>query len=151
LCEGAWTGNTNQGYELSFTVSGNQVTNISATFDYDDYYAENCVGTNILETGNIAVDIMDNAFSFKTDELEVSGTFSASGLISGEWFYQNGVCGGAGAGTWEASCQSADDEDGDGVTADDGDCDDNDASVLPGAEEVCGDGVDQDCNGTETL
>lgn len=30
-----------------------------------------------------------------------------------------------------------------------GDCDDSNASIHPGAEEVCGDGVDQDCNGTD--
>lgn len=29
-----------------------------------------------------------------------------------------------------------------------GDCDDGDASVSPVAEEVCGDGVDQDCDGS---
>ncbi|MCB9761336.1 MAG: hypothetical protein H6739_15950 [Alphaproteobacteria bacterium] len=37
------------------------------------------------------------------------------------------------------------DEDGDGVPADE-DCDDNDATAFPGADEVC-DGVDNDCDG----
>ncbi len=39
------------------------------------------------------------------------------------------------------------DGDGDGVTIADGDCDDNNNSVYPGKEEVCGDGIDQNCNG----
>ena len=39
------------------------------------------------------------------------------------------------------------DRDGDGLSAADGDCDDFDSTVLPGAEEVFGDGVDNDCDG----
>ena len=35
-----------------------------------------------------------------------------------------------------------------GWTADASDCDDGDAEVSPAAEEVCGDGVDNDCDGT---
>ncbi|MEM6926124.1 MAG: putative metal-binding motif-containing protein [Myxococcota bacterium] len=39
------------------------------------------------------------------------------------------------------------DLDGDGFTVDQGDCDDTDPQLSPGAIETC-DGVDQDCNGT---
>jgi len=38
------------------------------------------------------------------------------------------------------------DGDGDGYSIDDGDCDDTDATISPGAEEVWYDGIDQDCN-----
>ncbi len=42
-----------------------------------------------------------------------------------------------------------DDADGDGFTVAQGDCDDNDAAVNPGAEEGCDDGLDSDCDGVE--
>jgi hypothetical protein len=43
------------------------------------------------------------------------------------------------------------DGDEDGYTEEQGDCDDTDASIYPGAEEICGDGIDQDCDGTDQL
>jgi hypothetical protein len=48
----------------------------------------------------------------------------------------------------ESGCSCVD-ADGDGVTLCDGDCDDGDVSVYPGASEVCNDGIDQDCNGKD--
>ncbi|SPD75631.1 hypothetical protein PITCH_A700001 [uncultured Desulfobacterium sp.] len=41
------------------------------------------------------------------------------------------------------------DNDGDGYTENQGDFDDNDPSIHPGAVEVPYDGIDQDCNGTD--
>ena len=41
---------------------------------------------------------------------------------------------------------SAGDIDMDGFTTDEGDCDDLDNAIYPGAEEIC-DGKDNDCNG----
>jgi len=39
------------------------------------------------------------------------------------------------------------DRDGDGVTIAAGDCNDNEETVEPGLDEVCGDGLDNDCDG----
>lgn len=39
------------------------------------------------------------------------------------------------------------DNDGDGYTENEGDCDDTDNTVHPGASEVCGDSIDNNCNG----
>jgi len=41
------------------------------------------------------------------------------------------------------------DNDGDGFTENQGDCNDNNATIYPGAEEICDDGIDQDCNGSD--
>ncbi len=44
----------------------------------------------------------------------------------------------------DASCTDADN---DGFCVEDGDCDDADPAINPGASEVCDDGVDHDCDG----
>ncbi len=42
------------------------------------------------------------------------------------------------------------DQDGDGYSENDGDCDEDDATVHPGATEIPFDGVDQDCDGADS-
>ena len=41
------------------------------------------------------------------------------------------------------------DEDGDGWYLDEGDCDDQDETTYPGAEETPGDGIDSNCDGDD--
>jgi hypothetical protein len=48
------------------------------------------------------------------------------------------------------SSKSDTDKDADGYTETQGDCDDTDASIYPGAKEVCDDGIDQDCTGADS-
>ena len=43
------------------------------------------------------------------------------------------------------------DKDGDGYAANEGDCNDNGETIYPAAEEICGDGIDQDCNGRDSI
>ena len=48
--------------------------------------------------------------------------------------------------TWDTSYEEPTDEDNDGVTTADGDCDDADPDVFPGNDEECN-GIDDNCNG----
>ncbi len=41
------------------------------------------------------------------------------------------------------------DDDGDGFTENQGDCSDTDDSIFPGANDIPGDGIDQDCDGSD--
>ena len=43
------------------------------------------------------------------------------------------------------------DLDGDGVTGNEGDCDDTSASIQPGAADVAGNGIDENCNGRDSI
>ncbi len=48
-------------------------------------------------------------------------------------------------------CDENEDMDGDGFTGNDGDCDDTNADIYPGADEKCGDEIDQDCDGIDLI
>ena len=41
------------------------------------------------------------------------------------------------------------DLDGDGISARDGDCDDTDSAIYPGARDFRGDGIDDNCDGVD--
>ncbi len=51
-------------------------------------------------------------------------------------------------GTYFLQLNDTADSDGDGYTTAQGDCDDTDSAVNPGADEVCGDSIDNNCDGT---
>ena len=60
-----------------------------------------------------------------------------------DWF-ADGDGDGHGGGSAECWCEATS-----GSVETDGDCDDTDDTVHPGASEVCGDGVDSDCDGAD--
>ncbi len=57
------------------------------------------------------------------------------------------------SGDWSFFCSQVDpndvDDDNDGFTENQGDCNDNNRSINPDATEICGDGIDQDCSGMD--
>ena len=53
--------------------------------------------------------------------------------------------------TAEPSAEAAADADGDGVTIEDGDCDDEDPNISPSATDLVGDDVDQNCDGIDGM
>ena len=55
--------------------------------------------------------------------------------------------GGVGGAGGSSSTGLSTDDDGDGFSENDGDCDDNDPNVHPDAQEVCDDNIDNNCNG----
>ncbi len=67
---------------------------------------------------------------------------------AGQSAYGDGDLGTPGA--TNDACPVPLDDDGDGYT-DDVDCDDTDASIYPGAEEIADDGIDQDCDGADEI
>ncbi len=60
------------------------------------------------------------------------------------WYADADGDGYGGTGVSEVACEARS-----GFVDNDGDCDDGDASVYPGASEIVADGVDQDCDGGE--
>jgi hypothetical protein len=88
-----------------------------------------------------------------------SGSPSSDGSLSSEWASVP-------SGNWELKLTATDpegnsaedvvyvvvgdigelDQDDDGYTPYDGDCNDKDAAINPGAQETCGDGIDNDCD-----
>ena len=51
----------------------------------------------------------------------------------------------------EAGLKTLLDKDGDSFSANGGDCNDSNNMINPNALDFCGDGIDQDCNGTDLV
>jgi hypothetical protein len=83
-----------------------------------------------------------------TMQLDPDHLYAAGAADAGNWCVATDAFGSGDLGTPRATNVDCDiDEDGDGFSPPDGDCDDDDSTVYPGAYEGL-DGIDNDCDGT---
>lgn len=129
-------------------------------------------GTNRLDNGNTVI-YWGNAsldeWGARVSEVDMDGNTLvefAYGLTSSSyrvpkvsWFFDESVagCGDPLAENYDPDAEILTnyycvyDLDGDGVTTADGDCNDEDDSIYPGADEIPNDGIDQDCDGEDLI
>ncbi len=103
-----------------------------------------------------------STYQFNLDTSTLTGSFwsmtSATEVFT-PWTYSSGqaalVSCDAPLAEFSSSCSDVfcdNDNDGyDGQLFGDGDCDDNNSTIYPGATEICGDGIDQDCSGADEV
>ena len=118
--------------------SGGGTTSVTIDADGDGYAAENANG-DVIDCNDADAGVNPGATDATCDGIDEDC---------------DGVDGNDSAAMYGASACGSVDSDGDGFMDADSngntvDCDDEDAAVNPSAEEVCGNGVDEDCDGVD--
>jgi len=97
--DGEWSGTTNEGGDVFFIVSGNNV---------QDFLIEICVSGGSGGFGcfeeyiDFSMPISGNNFSYTSWQFELTGTFTNSNTSTGTWTFHDGYMG-YGSGIWSAS------------------------------------------------
>ena len=100
--DGEWTGTTDQGYDMSFSVSDNRVTSWTIKMVVT---GSKCTATTSYTLGFTPGKLIsENGFSFKAnfDNDEFTGVFTTPTDCSGTWQSRSEYCEGTSSGTWVA-------------------------------------------------
>jgi len=150
-------------------INSNPGTNGDVTVDYQyaSFEMDNGPDRVELEFVGVIVDAVDYDWGTNFPAPSAASMSLAVGVLNAidndlgvNWcgsttpIYQWGDAGTPGAANDSCDCWDSDsDGDGFGVHGDCTytDCDDADATIYPGAQEVCEDGTDQDCDGSDAI
>ena len=106
-------------------------------FDFvPDPSVSRAVTLNKKETGATISTVVDGSFVFHVTAQDIHGATSPATTVRVQVLPSAAID------------KKAADNDGDGYPVG-ADCNDNDAKIFPGSPEICGDGVDQDCDGRD--
>ncbi|HJN77416.1 MAG TPA: putative metal-binding motif-containing protein [Myxococcota bacterium] len=152
---------------ITVTITGDGVmtTEIVSPEPFSEFLSGSTVAfEGIVSAAHVEVDTLGVKWRIEPNEggeslVFATGSPSSTGSVSADWSSEPGnwLVTLVAEDEWENTSEDevyivvADvnelDQDGDGVSPGEGDCDDYDASVFEGNVETCGDGKDNDCSG----